>query len=460
MSADPRSRTKTWLDYYIDVTPGTATRLGNLLLDDAATAPQLLMQYAKPNYDLDRIMLPTTQGGKGYDLVYNVYTPESTPLHTWNHQTYGYIEKVTIEPAAMTKTGLTGTTLRWQAEQELRRITETYAGGSLGALRRFQRMSDSEEPLGALRLYSVKYELEYKRKNDNFTPTVPYFNYGVGWHYDGDHYTTVGSETWGAVSGGGGASASIDSGDFLKLTRGTADCSIAVTITSLDLTATINTKCSFRYKCETSTKAAIIITGSGGTQTVLVGINTTTLTPVTVSLQASLGTIQTITWYASVAAGSVYFDFMQIYEDNYILPNCTKLTPPVINRDAFLKPPGMIGSHTQSLGGELATVQMNCDLDVEGATITWKRPQTGSPTDKVNTQVFQVILQEEARSVNPVPWHWLNFGCGAMKARLTKMEPDYVENNILNLEWTEYRLSSAGCAHENAQTRFSLDQVT
>jgi hypothetical protein len=456
MSADPRSRTKTWLDYYLDVTPDTATRLGNLLLDDAATAPTFLVQYAKPNYDLDRIMLPTTQGGKGYDLVYNVYTPESTPLHMWNHQTYGYIEKVQIEPVAMTKTGLTGTTLRWQAEQELRRITETYAGGSLGALRRFQRMSDSEEPLGALRLYGVKYELEYKRKNDNFTPTVPYFEYGTAWNYDGDRLAGGTEGTW-AVSGAG-ATQAIDNGDFLALTRAGADAS-TVHGTNLNLSTTLYPVIRYRYKCSNANVVpTILVTFTSGSQTITLA-NSTTLITAVMPLTAAK-TVNTVTLQSLTSDGTVYWDFVVIYEYGYILPNCIHINDPDELREGKLSPFGMSGSHKQAGGAELKKLIMTCDLDVEGATITWKRPQTGSPTDKTQTRVFRDISYEESRRLNNVPWHWLNWGEGAMKARLIRYEVDRFENNILTLEWEEYRNSSADVAHEDADSRFSINQVT
>jgi hypothetical protein len=239
----------------------------------------------------------------------------------------------------------------------------------------------------------------------------------------------------------------------------------------MTLNSSVYTKIRYRYKTsDTNIKAKIVLEFSnwadgdseavnlaaGKGQLILDNTSSITLTVGTATITAAK-IVANVRLYANSAAGQVYYDFVEIYEGDYILPNCTKLTPPNILRDATLKPFGMLGAHTQAGGSELKTVSMSCDLDAEGAVVTWKRPQTGSPTDKTKTEVFELIAYEEAKSV---PWHWLNWGSGAMKVRLTQFTPNYFGDNTLDLEWTEYRLSSAGVAHESYRTRTSMDQVT
>jgi len=93
---------------------------------------------------------------KGVDLIFSVGTPESEALPVG----VGYIENMPITVWCIDKTGITGTKLRWKAEAELRRISETYP---LGSLRALNRLSDNEQRLGSTVLYSVSYIMRYKR---------------------------------------------------------------------------------------------------------------------------------------------------------------------------------------------------------------------------------------------------------------------------------------------------------
>jgi hypothetical protein len=442
MVDDARARNLVYINTYW--TPA------NTLKPDAVIPLVTHWQYESPELPHNWVF-----NGSANDAVGTIVSPTSEPLHTFNHQTYAYIENTPLVIDVKDGPTVNGRAARTILEMELRRIVEANFGGALGALRRFRKIGDNEQDMGAWRLFSVKYDLEYKRKADNYTPTYPTFGFGTGWNYDGDRTTGNVEGTW-TVSGAA-ATQAIDSGDYFALTRAAADAS-TVNGTNLSLSTSIYTKIRFRYKCgNSSVKAKIIVTFSdASTQTVLAETNNQTFGYTSVALTAAK-TVDHVTLYATTAAGTVYYDFVEIYEGDYILPNCTKLTPPNILRDATLKPFGMIGAHTQAGGAELKTVTMSCDLDVEGATITWKRPQTGSPTDKTNTEVFELIAHEEAKSVS---WHWLNYGTGAMKARLTQFTPNFFGDNTLELEWTEYRLSSAGVSHENYRTRTSMDQVT
>jgi hypothetical protein len=444
MVDDARARQLVLLNH---VTDGLLA--ANMLKSDGATPLTTHSQYTSPEIPHNWVF-----NGTGNDAIFTLDSPTSEPLADYNHKTYAYIENVPITIWVKDGPTVNGRAARWQCEAELRRVIENSYSNTYGALRRFKKILDNEQDMGAWRLFSVKYDLEYKRKADNYTPTYPTFGFGTGWNFDGDRTSGGVEGTW-TVSGAA-ATQAIDSGDYFALTRAAADAS-TVNGTNLSLSTSIYTKIRFRYKCgNSSVKAKIIVTFSdASTQTVLAETNNQTFGYTSVALTAAK-TVDHVTLYATTAAGTVYYDFVEIYEGDYILPNCTKLTPPNILRDASLKPFGMIGAHTQAGGAELKTVTMSCDLDVEGATITWKRPQTGSPTDKTNTEVFELIAHEEAKNV---PWHWLDWGRGAMKVRLTQFTPNLYGDNTLDLEWTEYRLSSAGVSHENYRTRTSMDQV-
>ena len=140
---DPRQRSKTWLDTYLIA--------ANLTKDDNATPAQYITCWADPPYPIIKVLET-----KGIDLVFSVATPTSEALPV----RVGYIETVPISVFATDKTGISGNKLRWKAEAELRRLAETY---STGSLRTWERMSNNEQVLGSLTLYSVTYNLRYKR---------------------------------------------------------------------------------------------------------------------------------------------------------------------------------------------------------------------------------------------------------------------------------------------------------
>jgi hypothetical protein len=140
---DARYRTRVYLNTYLDAP--------SLTKDDGATLASYVVIYANPNYPLKREFIDKT-----VDLVFCVGTPDSTALPIG----VGYEENVPITVWCIDKTGITGTKLRWKAEAELRRVTETYP---IGSLRTLNRLTDNEKNLGSTVLYSVEYVLRYKR---------------------------------------------------------------------------------------------------------------------------------------------------------------------------------------------------------------------------------------------------------------------------------------------------------
>lgn len=145
MADDARYRTKLWLDANLED--------ANLTKDNGTTEATFTVCYSDPPYPLLWLF-----SGLHFaiDLVYAVGVPESEALPVG----VGYVESVPVTIWCVDKIGITGTKLRWTAEDELRRVAETFPHGSLRTL---TRMSDNEQYVGSTTLYSVTYVLKYKR---------------------------------------------------------------------------------------------------------------------------------------------------------------------------------------------------------------------------------------------------------------------------------------------------------
>jgi len=136
---DARYRTKVYLETYLD--------------DDAL--PDYIIAYGKPDYPMTRVFKD-----KNVDLVFALGKPESEPVLDFDRYPIGYEEFVPIGIYCVDKDNIDGEKLVWQAETELRRVTETY---SLGSLRQLTRVRDTTQRLGSTILYGVEYLLRYKR---------------------------------------------------------------------------------------------------------------------------------------------------------------------------------------------------------------------------------------------------------------------------------------------------------
>ena len=143
MVDDPRYRTKVWLETWL--TPA------NLTKDDGVTQVTFIVCFGMPDYPIERVFKD-----KNVDLVYAVDTPETEPLPVG----VGYLENMPINIWCINKAGISGTKLRWKAEAELRRVAETEP---VSSLRTLTRLTDNEKNLGSTVLYSVTYNLRYKR---------------------------------------------------------------------------------------------------------------------------------------------------------------------------------------------------------------------------------------------------------------------------------------------------------
>lgn len=147
MAEDARYRTKYYLESYIVN--------ANLTKDDDATQISFIVAFGNPDYPITKVFLT-----KGVDLVYSIGEPTSEPLLGADQTAYGYTEHVPIRTFCIDKTGITGTKLKWKAERELRRITETYP---LGSQRSLERRGDNDKRLGSTILYSTEFILNYRR---------------------------------------------------------------------------------------------------------------------------------------------------------------------------------------------------------------------------------------------------------------------------------------------------------
>ena len=141
---DARQRTKTWLDTYLSAL--------NLTKDDNSTPASYITQWSGQHYPLRKVFVSP----KNVDLAFVVDTPNTQALPIG----IGYDETVPITIWTIDKTGITGDKLRWKAEAELRRLAENYP---IGSLRTLERLTPNEQHLGSTTLYSVQYNLAYKR---------------------------------------------------------------------------------------------------------------------------------------------------------------------------------------------------------------------------------------------------------------------------------------------------------
>ena len=141
---DTRYRTKVWLTTHLAPT--------NLTKDDDVTVVDYAVMYANPNYSINKEFRASSNP---VDLLYVISKPTSELKLGVR-----YTEHIPITIFTIDKYGITGTKLAWKAEEELRRICETYAHGSY---RIPDRIGDNEERLGSTTLYSTTLMLEYTR---------------------------------------------------------------------------------------------------------------------------------------------------------------------------------------------------------------------------------------------------------------------------------------------------------
>ena len=283
--------------------------------------------------------------------------------------------------------------------------------------------------------------LEYWRSSD-VVPTAPAVSWGDVFIYDGDHLSGGVEGAWTGV--GTGTFSLLPNKDWLDITDTDGSLTYMYNATALSLSTTVYPYIRFRYACSNAdVKARVVVQFSDTSiQTVMADTNNYGSISVVKAALTPSKTVNNIIFYADSAVGDVYFDFAEIYGGDYIFPNCVTLNPPERTlKDASLFPPGSVGDVTQALGEGNAKVGMTFDLDISPTGLDWMRPQTSpSKTDYDQTDIFEELMQSNASNQL---WHWLDYGQGAMKARLTYKKP-MLQGTAWTMDttWAEYMLGS------------------
>jgi hypothetical protein len=456
---DPRYRMKVWLDAYLTST--------NILKDDALTSATYITHFADPDYNIKRVFIT-----KGIDLVFSIDKTTAKPKEDYLHKIYAFEESVLITICAINKSGLTAANVVEQAEQEIRHVFTDYLYGAathvLGSIRGIDSVKHDPVDLGHCLMWSTTVTVKYERANDEYVPTTPAFDHTVGFIYEGDRLAGGIEGTWDIDDAGhlGGSTVvttiNSENNVDMHLTNYVADAFIHSNdggTTPLGLTPTAYPYIRWRYRTSgESARARIDLVDSGGH---VINVLTGTLSPMTWQVGSAgidfgdAHTISDIRLYACNGAGNVYYDFVEIYGGTYILPNVTKMSPPLLLQDAVIQIPGRFGSINQALGSQSMEIRMTCDLDMEHTNLKWKRLQTGASTDINN---IDILLETAHRGAGTTSWVWLDIGDPAMqfKARLVEVNPAYSEEgNSVELTWREYRHGTAG--NETTSERFGLN---
>ena len=436
MADDPRLRTKEWLDLYLSS--------ANILKTDGVTPCQIHASYGNNRNYLRQIL----SGNIDNDVEFTIQDAETTAHVGFNKKAYAYKEKVTVEPYAINKTAVNGLDVVWQAQNELRRISEVYP---LGSVRTFEGFAPNTKDMGGWELYSKRCVLKYKRAADT-AQTTSYITYGNGFTDD----CTLGTlANWTETDVGNKCALTCSQDDLFVLTGDSGLASAYYSYpneggaTNLSLSSTVYTKIRVRWATSNSSiKARVeLVFGDASTQTIINDESSTTLT-VTEATVTAAKTIDHVRLYAKTAAGIVYYDFVQIYKGNFVFPNIVSVPRCSFQgRRATIDIPGMGGDASQGLGTHSKQLTLVCDLDVDNATFDWMRPQANlSKTDTANGQVFHEIVQDSWLT----PWVWVNIeGYGAFKALLDIEDESSVgAEHTITLNVTEKRQGSANSEYE------------
>lgn len=151
---------------------------------------------------------------------------------------------------------------------------------------------------------------------------------------------------------------------------------------------------------------------------------------------------------------TVYADFVLIYADNFVFPNCETSKWEPNPKYTITSYPSRVGDDTQNVGSKNAQFHCICNLDLSNDTDDWKRPQ-GTLTPKDDYVAGQVFDEIAHRSYTE-PWQWLDTGNRQIKVILENPSFDYQgEKHTINLLFTEKRTGTAST--ETYIERFGLN---
>jgi len=169
LKTDPRYRHKIWLDDNLDP--------NNMELDDGLTNASVITCFSDADYPLTQVFLT-----KAVDGVFSIDRRAAKQLSTYNHYPYAFEETVPITCYAIDKTGLTATNLIEQMEQEIRHVCTDHP---LGSIRSIESTDPTFTDIGGVKLWHTTVVIQYKRANDDYTPTVPSLTWGTSGAPDG-----------------------------------------------------------------------------------------------------------------------------------------------------------------------------------------------------------------------------------------------------------------------------------
>lgn len=440
---DPRYRHKTYLDTYLTA--------GNLLKDDGVTQVEYTTCFNGYPYQTKDVL-----ADEDIDVIFCIDKKVAKPRETQDHSIYAFDETVPITVYAIDKTGLTATNIIEQAEQEIRHIVTDYP---LGSIRRIGSTDPTFQELGATKLWQTTVTIEYRRANDDYIPTAPTFSNVIGYTYEADRLSGGTEGTWTENDGGSTVTYTIDEYNNLdiEITAYVGDAYVETKTAgnNLGLSSTTHTRARFRYKTSGNATAKIVLEfNDASTQTLLAETASSTWVVGDVAITTAK-TIDHIYLYCCDGTGHVYYDFLQIYANNYILPNVVRMDLPSVLNAPVLPIPGFSGSKSQKLGSEIQFT-MTCDLDMEHSTVTWKRPQGDTATDSNNLDPLYELWHYMGCDNNYL-WTWLSLGSPDMqfKAELVETRPSLSgEEGMVDLVWREYRHGNA--SDETYTERFGI----
>lgn len=116
------------------------------------------IMYADPEYPLIREFHAATNPVDGLILIGE---PNSTPELGHDQTEVMYMEHVPIFLAAINKTGVVATKLKWDMEAEIRRICREHPEGSR---RGFERRGPADQEFGGEKIYITEFVLSYQRR--------------------------------------------------------------------------------------------------------------------------------------------------------------------------------------------------------------------------------------------------------------------------------------------------------
>lgn len=153
-------------------------------------------------------------------------------------------------------------------------------------------------------------------------------------------------------------------------------------------------------------------------------------------------TYPTLTWGPSGSPTGTYY-----------FPNCVDIQYSGMTTDAKSHPPSFVGDIKQPQGAGPLRIKIICDLDLDSATYTWKRPQTSTPkTDGMKWQVFGDIDHnggiDEAYQTLTLDW-------GSMKVRQFSYDT-YKRNESLMLEVVYEEYTNTDQSGSSLATRWSI----